>query len=85
MENQVLLLSRFILAHRPHEANKILVAVFLIVWSKEEYRGENGSNIDEVGVGWLAFFDLEVFSSCFEERGKFFGQHGVQSCLLAWS
>ena len=70
-------MSRFILARKPHEADAIVVAVFLIVRSKEEDGGENGSDIDEVGVGWLAVFNLEVFSSCFEERGKFFGRHGV--------
>ena len=42
-------------------------------------------DLDEVGVGWLAVFDLEFFLSCFEERGKYFRRHGVQSGLLAWS
>ena len=46
-----------------------MIAVLLIVRSKEEDGGENGSDIDEVGVRWLAVFDLKLFSSCFEERG----------------
>ena len=53
-----------------------MVPLFLIVRSKEEYGGDNGSDLDKVDVGWLAVFDLEVFSSCFEERGEFFGRHG---------
>ena len=85
MEIQVSLVSQFILARLPHKAEEIVVSVFLIVRSEEEDGGENGSVLDKVGVGWLDVFDLEVFSSCFEERGKFFGRHGVRSCLLAWS
>ena len=60
-------------------------AVLLIARSEEEDGGDIGSDLDEVGVGWLAVFDPEVFSSCFEESGKFFRRHGVQSGLLAWS
>ena len=84
MESQISLVSRLILARQPHEGDKIVVAVFLIIRSKEEDGGDNGLYIDEVGVGWLAVFDLEVFSSCFEKRGKFFGRHGVRSGLSAW-
>ena len=85
MERQVSLVSQFILACRPHKANKIVVAVLLIVWSEEEHGGDNRLDLDEVGVGWLAVFDLEVFSRFFEERRKFFRQHGVRSGLSAWS
>ena len=85
MERQVSLVSRFILSSQPHEANKIVVSVSNIVQSGEKDEGENGSDLDKVGVGWLAVLDLEIFSSCFEERGKFFGQHGVRYCLSAWS
>ena len=78
-------MSCLILACRPHKAGEIVVAVFLIERSKEEDGGDNGSDLDEVGVGWLTVFDLKVFSNCFEERGKFFRRHGVRSSLLAWS
>ena len=77
MESQVSLVSCLVFARRPNEADEIVVAVFLIVRSKEENRGYNGSDIDEVCIGWLAVFDLKVFSRCFEERGKFFRRHGV--------
>ena len=83
MESQVSLVNRLILARQPHEAHKILINMFLIVRNEEEDRSENGFDLDEVGVGWLAVFDLKVFLSCFEESGKFFGQHGVQSGLSA--
>ena len=83
MEIQVSLVSRLILDRQPHEVDKIVVVVFLIIQSEEEDGGENGSDINEVGVGWLAVFDLEVLSSCFEERGKFSGRHGAQSGLSA--
>ena len=85
MESQVSLVSRLILARRPHEVDEIVVAVFLIVRSEEEDGVDNVSDLDEVGVGWLAVFDLGDFLSCFEERGKFFRQHGVRSGLSAWS
>ena len=84
MEVQVSLVSRFILARRPHGPDEIVVAVFLIVRSEEENGGDNGSDIYEVGVGWLDVFDLVVFLSCFKERGNLFRQNGVQSGLLAW-
>ena len=85
MESQFSLVSRFVLASRPHEADEIVIAVILIIRSEEEDGGENGSDIEEVGVGLLAVFGLELLSSCFEERGEFFGRHGVRSCLSAWS
>ena len=72
MESQVYLVSRLVFSRRPNEADNLLVAVFLIVRSEEEDGGDNGSDIDEVGVGWLAVFDLEVFLICFEESGKLF-------------
>ena len=77
-------MSRLILARKPHEADKIVVAVLLIVWSEEEHGGDNGLDLDEVGVGWLAVFDVEVFLRFFEERRKFFRRHGIQSGLSAW-
>ena len=72
MEIQVSLVSFFFLNRRPHEADKIVVAVFLVVRSEDEDGGDNGSDLDEVGVGWLAVFDLDVFSGCFVERGNLF-------------
>ena len=78
-------MSRFVLACQPHDSDEIVIAVLLIVRSEEEDQDENGSDLDKVGFGWLAVFDLELFSSCFEERGEFFGRHGFRSCLSAWS
>ena len=46
-----------------------MISVLLIVRREEEDGGENSSDLDEVGVGWFAVFNLELFSSCFEERG----------------
>ena len=52
MESQVSLVSRFVLSRRPHEADKIMVTMHLIVQSEEEDDGgESGSDLDEVGVG----------------------------------
>ena len=62
-----------------------MVDVLLIMRSEEEDEGDNGLDLDELGFGLLAVFYLELFSSCFEECGEFFGQHGVRSCLSAWS
>ena len=73
------------IARRPVEANEIAVPVFLIVRSEEENVGDDGSDIDQVGVGWLAVFDLKVFLCRFEERGKFFRRHGVGDGLSALS
>ena len=84
MESQVSLVSLLILDCQPHEADDIVVAVFLIVRNEEEDGGDNSLDLDEVGVSWLAFFDLKVFSSCFKERGKFFRRHGVRSVLSEW-
>ena len=84
MEIQVSLVIFLILAHQPHEANKIVVSVLNIVQSGEKDEGENGSDLDKVGVGWLAVLDLEIFSSCFEEHGKLSRRHGVRSGLSAW-
>ena len=38
------------------EADKIAVSVLLIVRSEEEDGGDDGSDLDQVGVGWLAVF-----------------------------
>ena len=84
MESQVALVSRLLFARRPNEADKIVVSVLLIIWSKEEDGGDNGSDLDKVGVGWLAIFDLEGFLICFEEHGKLSRRHGVRSGLSAW-
>ena len=62
-----------------------MVSVLLIVGSKEENGGDDGSDLDQVGVGWLAVFYLEVFLCLFEERGKFFRRHGVGDSLSALS
>ena len=85
MESQFSLVSRFVLASRPHEAYEIVITVLLIVRVEEEDGGENGLDLDKVGVRWLAVFDLEFFSCRFEERGKFFGRHSVEAGLLALS
>ena len=58
MESQVSLVSCLVFSFQPDEADKIVVPVFLIVWSEEEDGGEDGSNIDQLGVGWLAVFVL---------------------------
>ena len=67
------------------KANKIVVSVLLIVRSEEEDRGSDGSYLDQVGIGWLAVFDLEVFSCRLKELGKFFRRHGIRAGLLALS
>ena len=85
MESQVFLESCLVFARQPDKSDKIVVSVFLIVCSKEVDGGDEGSDLDQVGVGWLDVFDLKVFSSCFEERGKFFRQHGVGSGLSVLS
>ena len=77
MESQVSSVSLFVLARLSHEADKIVIAVLLIVRGEENDGGENGLDLDKVGVRWLDEFDLEFFSSCFEDRGEFFGRHGV--------
>ena len=83
MKSKVPLVSRFLFTHRPDEAHKIVVSVLLIVGSEEENEGDDGSDLYQVGVGWLAVKDLEVFLCRFEERGKFFRRHGVGAGLLA--
>ena len=62
MESQVSLVSRFLLSRRPHEADGVVIAVLLIVRSEDKDGGENGSDLEEVGVRWLVVFDLEFFS-----------------------
>ena len=76
MESQVSLVSRLVFAFQLDEADEIVVPMFLIVRSEEEDGGDNSSDLEQAGVGWLAVFDLEVFSICFQERGKFFRRHG---------
>ena len=83
MESQVSLVCRFLLAHRPHKVNGIVIAALLMVQREEEDGGENGSDIFEVGVSCLAIFDLKLFLSCFEDHGELFRRHGDRSCLLA--
>ena len=61
-----------------------MVSVLLIVRSKEEGGGDYRSDIDQVGVVWLAVFDLKVFPCRFEEGGKFFRRRGVGAGLLAF-
>ena len=55
-------MSRLVFSRRPDEAREIVVPVFLIVRREEEDRGDDGSDLDQVGVSWLDVFDLEVFS-----------------------
>ena len=54
MESQISLVSRLVFARRPDEAREIVVPVFLIIRREEEDRGDDGSDLDQVGVGWLA-------------------------------
>ena len=77
MESQVSLVSCLVFARRPDKAEEIVVPVFLIVRSEEEDGGDDGSDLDQVGVGWLDVFDLEVLLCCFKECGRFFRRHGV--------
>ena len=79
------MVSRLVFSRRPDEADEIVVSVLLIVRSKEEDGGDDGSGLDRVGVGWLAVFYFKFFSCRFEERGKFFRRHGVGAGLLALS
>ena len=72
MESQVFLVSHLVFAHQPDKAKKIVASVSLIVLNEEEDGDDDGYDIEQIGVGWLAVFDLKVFSCCFEERGKFF-------------
>ena len=51
MEGQVSLVSRLLFSFRPNKADEIVVPVFLIVRSEEEDGGDNGSDLDLVGVG----------------------------------
>ena len=78
-------MSCLVFAHLPDEADKIVVSVLLIVRREEEDGGDDGSDLDQVGVGWLAVFDLKVFSCRFKNRGKFFRRHGVGAGLLVLS
>ena len=81
MESQVSLVSRLVFACLPDEAEKIVVSVLLIIRSEEGDGGDDSSDLDQVGVGWLAVFDLKVFSCRFEEHGIFFRRHGVGAGL----
>ena len=76
-------MSRLVFARQTDKADEILVSVLLIVGSEEKNGGDDGSDLDQVSVGWLAVFDLEVFLCRFEERGKFFRRHGVGARLSA--
>ena len=82
MESEVSLVIRLVFASRPDKADKIVVYVLLIVRSKEEDGGDDVFDLDQVGVGWLAVFDLEVFPCRFEEGGKFFRRRGVVAGLV---
>ena len=83
MESEVPLVGCLVFFRQPDEAHKIVVSVLLIVGSEEENEGDDGSDLYQVGVGWLAVIDLEVFLCRFEERGKFFRRHGIGAGLLA--
>ena len=69
MEREVSLVGCLLFARRPDEDHEILVSVILIVGCKEEDGGDYCYDLDYVGVGRLAVFDLEVSSFHFEERG----------------
>ena len=74
-------MSQLVLARRTEEADEIVVSVILIIRSENEDGGDDGSDLDQVGVGWLDVFDFKVFLCRFEERGKFFRRHGVGAGL----
>ena len=62
-----------------------MVSVILVVGIEEEDGGDDRSDLDQVGVVWLAVFDLEVFLCHPEEGGKLFRSHGVRASLLVLS
>ena len=72
-------MSHLVFARQLDKADKIVVSVLLIVRSEEEDGGNEGSEIDQVGLGWLAVFDLKVFLCRFKERGKLFRRHVVEA------
>ena len=74
-------MSRLVFACRPDKADDTNVSVLLTIESEEEDGDDYISDLDQVGVGWLAIFDLEAFSFCFDERGKFFWRHCVKAGL----
>ena len=81
MKSEVPLVIRLLFARRLDKVDEIVVSVLLMVGSEEEDGGDGGSDLDQVGFGWLAVFNLEVFLCRFEERGKFFSRHGVGAVL----
>ena len=85
MESQVSLASCLVFSCQPDKSDEIVVPIFLILRSEEEDGGDEGSDLDQLGVGWLAVFDLEVILCCFEEHGKFFRGYGVGAGLSALS
>ena len=50
-----------VFARQPYEADDIVVSVLLIARIKEDDGGDEGSDLDQVGAGWLAVFNLKVF------------------------
>ena len=78
-------MSRPVFACLPDNANKIVVPGFLIVRSKEGGGGDDGSDLDQIGISWLAVFVHKVFSCCFEERGKFFRRNSLRAGLSEFS
>ena len=78
-------MSCLVFARQPDKANEIVVSVPLIKRSKEADLGDDGFDIDQVGVGWLAVFDFEVLMCRFKELGKFLRIHGVGTGLSVFS
>ena len=62
-----------------------MVSILFVVGFEEDDGGDECPDFDQVGVGRLAVFDLEVFSCRFEKRGEFFWRHVVVDSLLALS
>ena len=83
MERLVSFVSRLVFARQPDKSDKIVVSVLLIVSSKEEDGGDDGSDLYQVGFSLLAIFYLRDFWCRFEERGKIFRRHCVGAGLLA--
>ena len=54
------------------------------LWCKVEEGGDDCPDFDQVGVGRLAVFDLEVFSCHFKKCGQFFRRHVVVDGLSAF-
>ena len=83
MEGKFSLVGCYVFACRPNKAHNILVSVLIVIGCKEEDGGDGCPDLDQVGVGRLAVFDLKVFSCRFKKCGKFFRRHDFMDGLLA--